>query len=289
MTDLGSPRPFGPAGWHASASLLTRFARHPADLDDATASSLEGHLVACAACRAQLAVVAPLDAAASWDDLADRIDRPRMPLVERLLERLGVGSGLARLVGATPGLWLAGLAAITLLAIAAAVVSTTAEAGGPFLVLAPLVSLAAVAASFAPAADPAGEAGVATPLHGVGLALRRAAVVGATTFGVLGLATLGVPGVGLESAAWMLPALALVVGSLALGTWWRVEVCASALALGWVAVTASLRITQGRHLALADTALFGTTAQVGASAAALVAAIVLAVRSDRYATLEART
>ena len=155
--------------------------------------------------------------------------------------------------------------------------------------LAPLVPLAAVAVSFAPAADPAGETGVATALHGVGLALRRAAVVVSTTFAVLGLATLGVPGVGWESAAWVLPALALVVGSLALGTWWRLEVCASALAITWVAVAAALRLSPGRHVALADSALFGTPMQMAALTAAAVAAAVLAARSDCYATLEART
>ena len=287
MTDTRSFLP-GP-GWHASASSLARFAADPAGLDDASASSIESHLVACAACRSQLATVSPLDVTASWEAVADRVDRPRMPLVERLLERIGVGSGLARLVGATPGLWLAGLAAVTILAVAAVVVSNTADAVGPFLVLAPLVALAAVAASFAPAADPAGETGVATPLHGVGLALRRAAVVVTTTFAVLGVAALGVPGLGIESAAWVLPAVALVVGSLALGTWWRIEVCASALAVAWVAITSSLRLTQGRHLALVDTALFSTTSQMAALAAALVAGLVLAARSDCYATLEART
>lgn len=289
MTD--TPLSGGPpaSGWHAPAALLTRFASNPADVDDVTASSVESHLVACAGCRAQLASVTPLDVASSWGAVADRIDRPRSSRLERVLEHLGAGSGLARLVGATPGLWLAGLGAITALALTAALVSRTTGAAGPFLVLAPLVPLAAVAATFAPAADPAGETGVATPMHGIGLALRRAAVVVVTTFALLGVAALAVPGVGFESAAWVLPALALVLGSLALGTWWRLELCVSALALTWVAVSVSMRVTEGRNLALDETRLFGTAGQAGALAAALLAAAVLAARSDRYATMEARS
>ena len=290
MTDLGPPRPDGPgAGWHAPVSLLARFAAEPASMDDVTAASIESHLVACPTCRTELTAAAPLDVAASWDALADRIDRPRTTVVERLLDRLGVGGGLARLVGATPGLWLAGLAAIAGLAVAAVLVSREADAAGPFLVLAPLVPLASVAATFAPAAEPSGETGVATPLYGVGLALRRAALVVTTTFVLLSVAALAVPGVGLESAGWVLPALALTLGSLALGTWWRVEVCASALALGWVAVTASMRVVEGRQLVVADTAVFGPLGQVAALSFTLLAGSVLVARSDRYATLEARS
>ena len=275
--------------WHASPALLARFASDPAGLDDVTASSVESHLVACAACRGHLAAAAPFDVAASWDAVADRIDRPRATVFERLLEHLGFGSGTTRLVGATPGLWLAGLAAVAVLSVVAALVSRTAGAIGPFLVLAPLVPLAGVAAAFAPAADPAGETGVATPLHGVGLALRRAAIVVATTFVLLASAALVVPGVGAESAAWVLPALAMVLGSLALGTWWRVEVCSAGLAIVWMASTGAVRVIEGYRIPLADTAAFGTGGQAFALIVMLLAGAVLAARSDRYATLEART
>lgn len=289
MNDNASRSGGGP-GWHAPPSLLARFAGEPAALDDVTASSIEGHLVACSACRAQVASATPPSAVtASWDLVADRIDRPRRSLPEWVLRRMGFRSGLARLVGATPALQLAGLAAVIGVAVAAALLSRSVDAGGPFLVLAPLVPLAAVAATFAPAADPAGETGVATPLHGAGLALRRAAFVVGTSFAVLGLAALGVPGVGLEGAAWVLPALALALSSLALGTWWRVEVCVAGLALAWVATTASVWVLESRRLALADTAVFGAAGQFAALAATLLATAILAVRSDRFATLEARS
>lgn len=291
MTDVGSSRSEEPLGrgWHAPPGLLARFAGDPAALDDVTAASIETHLVACQGCRAELAAAAPSGLAASWDAVTDRIDRPRTSLVERFLERLRVGGGVARLVSATPALRLAGLALIAGLAGGAALLARETDAGGPFLVLAPLVPLAAVAATFAPAADPAGEAGVATALHGAGLALRRAAVVLGTTFVLLGLAALGVPGVGLESTAWVLPALALALGALALGTWWRVEHCVAGLAVAWLTATSAAHVVEGRHLALRESALFGSAGQGAALAATLLAAALLAARSDRYATLGARS
>ena len=83
------------ADWHAPPTLLARFAARPRRVDDMTAASLEAHLVACADCRRQLtAAVDPALAAASWDAVADRIDRPRPALLERLLHRIGIGSDL---------------------------------------------------------------------------------------------------------------------------------------------------------------------------------------------------
>jgi hypothetical protein len=273
--------------WHAPAGLLARFAHDPAGLDDVTASSIETHLVACPACRALVAAAAPLDVTASWAAVADRIDRPRPSLVERLLERLGIDDGFARLVGATPALQLSGLAAITGLSVVAAVLGRSANSGGPFLVFAPLVPLAAVAATFAPAGDPAGETGVATALHGAGLAIRRAAIVLGTTFALLALAGLTVPGQGLTAATWVLPALALAVGSLALGTWWRIEVAVGGLAAVWLCITTAAWVTAGRRLSFTESPIFGATGQVAALAATLLAVAILVARSDRFATLEA--
>ena len=274
--------------WHADRALLSSFAADPGAMDDATASSVEAHLVACATCRRQLtSFVDQSVVARHWDDIADRIDRPRPSLVERLLVRLGVADGPARVVASTPALRLAGLVAITAIAVAAAVASRAADAAGPFLVLAPLAPLAAVAASFAPVSDPAGEAGVATPLHGIGLLLRRAAVVLPATFLMVGGAAAVVPGVTSVAAAWVLPAVALVAAALALATWTRVDVAAPAVAAVWVVAVPSIRFVQGRRLAFADTVVFSTAGQLSALAAAAVLVAVLAARRDRFATLEA--
>ena len=73
---------------------------------------------------------------------------------------------------------------------AAVAASRSVDDSRPFLALAPLVPLAGVAVSFGPAPDPAGEAGLATPMHGAGLVLRRPIAVLATSLIVLVAGTL---------------------------------------------------------------------------------------------------
>ncbi|MFN0089891.1 MAG: zf-HC2 domain-containing protein [Acidimicrobiales bacterium] len=271
--------------WHAPPDVLARFVHNPAALDDMTAASVEAHLVVCADCRGQLtAAVSPALVTTSWDAIADRIDQRRPALLERVLHRIGVGSGLGRLLAATPALRGAGLLAICVLAAGAGVLSLTADAEGPFLVLAPLVPLGAVAVSFAPAADPAGEAGVATPMHGAGLVIRRAIAVVGVTFGVLGAAALALPDLGPAAAAWLLPALALALGALALGTWLRVEVALAVLTGTWLLGVLSVWWIAGHDVPLVDSAAFSAAGQIAVVAAA---ATIAAARRDHFATLEA--
>ncbi|MDQ1490465.1 MAG: hypothetical protein QOJ23_2979, partial [Actinomycetota bacterium] len=165
-------------------------------------------------------------------------------------------------------------------------VSRTADAEGPFLVFAPLLPLAAVALSFTAAADPAGEAGVGTPLHGAGLVMRRAAAVLAVTLGLLAGAALALPDLGPAAAAWVLPALALALGALALGTWMRAEVAVAALAGAWLLTVWSLWWLAGHDVAVAESATFAAAGQTAALAAVAVSAAVLFARRDRFATLE---
>lgn len=294
MTDNDQPPPTQPVSvpstppaWHVPAPLLAAFAADPGGLDTVTAASVEAHLMACAGCRRDIATAAgPAVAAASWDAVADRIDRPHPRLVERLLGRLGVGNGISRLLAATPALQAAGLAAVTGVAVLAVVASRSLDAAGPFLVLAPLVPLAAVALSFAPTVDPAGEVGVGTPLHGAGLVVRRAAAVLGVSFGVLGAAALALPDLG-GAVAWVLPSLALVLGALALATWMRAEVAVAGLAGGWLATVWSAWWVAGRDVTIADSATFAAAGQTVALATAAAALAVLVARHDRFATLEA--
>jgi hypothetical protein len=275
------------APWHVPTPLLARFADNPGNVDDVTAASIDAHLVACAECRHALtAAVAPAFAASSWAGVADRIDRPRATVLERLLRRLGMRSATTRLLAATPALQAAGLAAVAFIAVTAGVLSRTAGADGIFLVLAPLVPLGAVAASFASAADPAGEAGVGTPLHGAGLVLRRASAILAVNLGLLGAAALALPDLGPSAAAWVLPSLALARGALALGTWLRAEVAVATLASGWLLTAWGLWWFAGHDVAVADTATFAAHGQMAALAAVAAAVTVLVARRDRFATLE---
>jgi hypothetical protein len=130
---------------------------------------------------------------------------------------------------------------------------------------------------------------VATPVHGAGLLLRRSSAVLGLAFVLLAIAALTLPSLTGGPAAWVLPALALATGSLAVGTWVRVELAVAGFAAAWVAGTATARFLADRHEALADTAPFTAPGQGVAAAAAVLALVVLVKRADRYATLEART
>ena len=274
--------------WHAPPDTLARFARSPEALDDTTASSVEEHLLRCADCR--LAVAESADRSNlrhSWDKVADAIDRPATGFAEHLLVRVGVAPDVARVVGATPGLRLAWLVTTTLLALAAAVVAQGSGSDTPFLVVAPLVPLGSVLLTFLAADDPAGEAGVATPMHGSGLVMRRALATLVPTFVILAMASLVQPDVTKGGGLWVLPGLALTLGALALATATRITLATGALALTWLSLVLTFSILEGHTVSVADGPLFDNLGQATAFALATAAGAVLHIRRDHFSTLEA--
>lgn len=273
--------------WHAPSDTLARFARHPESLDEITASSVEQHLIGCDDCRAMVAGAAdPVLLRSSWDEVADVIDRPTHTFTERALTRLGMPPDLARVVGATPGMRLAWFATTVLLAAAAIAVAHDNGTDAPFLVLAPLVPLGAVLLAFLPTEEPGGEAAAATPMHGATLVMRRVLAVLVPTFVILAIAGLAQPNLAGGGALWVLPGLALVLGSLALATVVRVTVAAGVLAMSWLTLLASVSVLDGRKVPLADTPVFEVVGQSAALTLALIAAAALYARRDRFSTME---
>jgi hypothetical protein len=276
------------AVWHADPEVLARFAAAPAELDDPTASSLEAHLVACARCRAVVtAATDPSLVEQGWQGVADRIDRPRPTLAERVLGRF-LPHHVARVVAATPALrlaWLAAVAAVTAAAVAAA---RQGGADTPFLLMAPVVPLAGVAVTFGPAPDPAGEVALASPLHGAGLVLWRTAAVMVTSLLVLLPGSLALPGMDLHDVGWVLPALALALAAVALSTWVAPFTATAVAAAGWALTLELAALGGGIESSLARGAVFGPPGQVAFAAVAVLAAAVLAVRHPRLSTLEVR-
>lgn len=274
--------------WHVPGEILTRFATEPADLDDVTASSVETHITGCAACRAALATEAdPVALDRSWQAVVDAVDRPCRGVVERLLARLVPGE-TARLVAATPALRVAWLAAVAAMIAVAVAVSRTTGSPAPFLVLAPLVPLGGVAATFRPEADPGGEAGAAAPMASTGLLLRRAQAVVATSMLVLGAGAVALPDLGPAAAAWCLPSLLLTVAALAASTWVDPQRAVAAAALGW---TLALLVAShgGRTVgSLADTALFSASGQAAFAVLAMLATSVVVARRRHFSYLEVR-
>lgn len=273
--------------WHAPPDALARFARSPESLDDLTALSLEEHLIACTECRSIVAGAADDTALQrSWAEVADGIDRPRRTFIERMLVRLGMPDDLARVVGATPGLRIAWL--VTTIALAAAAIAIERDTGSdaPFLLLAPLVPLGSVALAFLPAEEPGGEAAAATPLFGTSLVIRRSLAVLAPTFAILTVAGLAQSDLAHGGAVWILPGLALTLGSLALATYVRATTAVATLALAWLTLLASVSLLEGRTLPVAETQVFGPLGQAAALGIALVAGAALYVRRDRFSTME---
>ena len=272
--------------WHAPPDVLRRFAQEPESLDDVTAASVEQHLVACEQCRGAVASATPAwQVEASWVAVADHIDRPRTTLTEQLLARIGMPSDLARVVGATPGLRLAWLGAIAFLAIAAVQVARQRETEAFFLAVAPLLPLGSVLVAFLPAEEPGGEVASATPLYGAGVVIRRAFAALVPTFLILAATSLALPDLA-DGARWLLPGLALTLGSLVLATWIRPVLGVVILATTWVGILVAVRVLDGRRIPLDSTVVFELRGQLVAFAVAVLAAALLYARRDRFSTVE---
>ncbi len=272
--------------WHAPPDALARYSRSPSDLDEVTAASIEQHLMACNDCRALLsAATAPGDLASSWAAVAEVIDQPRTTVLEALLTRMGMSSGLARVVGATPGLRLAWLVTIAALAIGAVAMGHQHGSDAPFLVVAPLLPLGSVLLTFLPAEEPAGEAAAATPLFGAGVMIRRAVTVLLPTFAILAAASIALPHLA-DGARWLLPGIALAVASLLLSTYVRPAVAISVLGCAWVGAVVAVWVLDGRRLPMASSAVFDARGQLLALLLSLLATSLLYVRRDRFSTVE---
>jgi hypothetical protein len=260
-------------GWHLDEELARGYVENR--VPGVLATSVEQHLVTCPACRALLRPAVPTARlTAVWAEVLERVEAPPVGRLERLLRRAGLDEPTARLVAVTPLLrtsWLAGTVLVLALALLAA--ETGAHAVALFLVLAPMLPVAGVALTFGPAADPAHEIVAGTPYSPVRLLAVRTLVVVSTTFLPAGVAAVLLPvQLGL-ALAWLLPALALTVGTLALSTRVSPHVAASALGVGWVSVVLYGVARNDPFLAAAP------VVQLACLAGLALAAAVLLVRS----------
>ena len=130
--------------WHADEETLRSWASGAAA--PVLAASVEAHLLRCDECRrrtsAQSAGDSAGDSVRRWEELADRIDRPR-------------SHPLLRLGFATPGLRGAWLASLLVLLALPVVVSVLGDHLPLFMALAPVAPLAAVALAYGRNTEPA--------------------------------------------------------------------------------------------------------------------------------------
>jgi hypothetical protein len=292
------PGPAGPVAGpdgHAGEDLLAEYAA--GTVQTLVVWSVEAHLTGCARCRSALS--AHVD--------AERLARNRSVLLvraalgdggrmRRLLCRCGLPDHLLRLLAATPSLrrsWL--LSVIGVLAVvageAAAVKYGWMQAGGtgrlagyrgpevlsPFLLLAPLLVLAGVAAAFLPMFDPANRLAVAAPFSGFTLLLVRS--VSALTAALLPVtaAAFLLPGPGWLPVALLLPSLALCAFALAAAT--VMEPRAAAVTAGVLWAVPVLLLLATAHGALP---VVQRNAQFACAAVLCASAVVLLARRDRF-------
>jgi hypothetical protein len=241
--------------------------------------SVEAHLHRCGQCRSALPVD-PAWLAASWERVAATVTAPRLTLLERALRRCGVPEHLARLLAATATLgkaWLTAVAAVLGFAVFYAYASQAALSEParllPFLLAAPVLPVAGIAVAYGPRVDPVHELLAATPVAGARLLLLRTSAVLVAALVPAGLATPLLPGPPLLGAAWLLPALALTAGCLALATRVPVPAAAGGLAAAWTGGVLVAGALSGERLLG-----FQPAAQLGYGLAAALLTLLVYVR-----------
>ncbi|SEQ93933.1 Putative zinc-finger [Lentzea xinjiangensis] len=258
---------------HPGEHLLRRYARGDDDIAADELWAVEAHLETCAPCRGRLAPD-PL-ATAVWADLAPLVARtPQMPRA-RPWRRL-----LHGWVSPAAGPWLAMMLLVTAAAVGLDQAGTTAGGQVPLVLLvAPVLPVLGVAASWGRSFDPAHELTAATPRAGLPLLFRRTASVLAVV--VPGLAVAGLL-TDVAPARWLLPCLAFTVGTLALGALVGITRAAIGLVVAWAAAIVAPTFAFSRMPIALDAA--ATPVWAGALAAGLV---VIAARRMAFTRLEA--
>ena len=211
---------------HPSPAVIARYTDRAAALDEVTLWSVEVHLEDCAQCRARVAGVTTGDAADLLARIATGVDR-------------GIAAGPAparRSWTAAPNRWmvwhLVPWLTMTVAVLGCAVLLQALMPSLPALVslLAPIAPLPGVAIAWSRRHDPAWELIAGTPAAGLGMLLRRTAAVLVVVVPALALAS---SRTGASLALTLLPCLAFVAGTIALGAFVGVHRAAAGLGLTW--------------------------------------------------------
>lgn len=236
---------------HASMRIIDTYARGDTDIAVDEVWALEAHLETCRVCRdrlsAAVATRAPAVAAlidTVWSDLG-----PQSAAATTMRRRCW---SPRRARWLTPAMvpWLAMVVSVTLLALLLDLAGTGAGFGSGevslMLLLAPVLPVLGVAASWSRGLDPAYELTASAPRAGLYLVLRRTVSVLAVVVPALFLGG-HVAGVsGTTAVQWLLPCLAFTSTTLALGGVIGVTRAAVALVAVWVAVVVAPTLAASR-------------------------------------------
>lgn len=226
--------------WHASGSALRAWV--DGTCGPVVGASVEQHLVRCAECRAQVAHLVPAAPhAAGWEAVLAAVEVPRPSTAERWLRRAGLSPADTMIMATAPRVlvaWFACLLGMLGFTFVARDIGGQDGALVAFLLVAPLLPVAGVALAYGPAADPSYEIVLASPYLMLRLVLLRSTAVLATALPVIAVAGLLLPISALAAVAWLLPALGFTVAVLVVGTWFRAEYAATAIAAAWILAVA---------------------------------------------------
>ena len=268
--------------WHAPLELLASYAQ--GDLDHARAISIEAHTLRCGECQARLADLAAPLVDRTWSSIADTIDAPRIPWIERWLGRLGVPPPIARLVGTTPSVrfsWFVSTLASLALGVALSHGASGSGRSLPFLVIAPVIPVLVIAAAYGSPLGSTNDIERATPFAPWRLLLLRSMTVLVVCVATSAVLSLGIAGPAARTWLWLAPALALTALVLALSTWVSLSRAATTTAALWiVSILACSVVRAGNTDAVFSRfVMFRPMGQLVTLAVALVSWLVFAMRS----------
>ncbi|MEU9882176.1 zf-HC2 domain-containing protein [Streptomyces phaeochromogenes] len=234
---------------HASMRIIEGYAHGGTDLAADEVWAVEAHLEACRVCRDRLSAVvsARVPAMASLVDTVWSGLEPQLAVTATMPRGRRWSAPLSRWMTPTMVPWLAMVVGVTLLALLLDLSDTGSGSGSGevslVLLLAPVLPVLGVAASWSRGLDPAYELTASVPRAGLYLVLRRtASVLGV----VVPLLLVGGWATGVMVAQWLLPCLAFTSTTLALGGVVGVTRAAVVLSTVWACVVVAPTLATSR-------------------------------------------
>ncbi|MFF7565087.1 zf-HC2 domain-containing protein [Streptomyces pseudovenezuelae] len=230
---------------HASKRIIEGYVRGGADLSADEVWAVEAHLETCRVCRDGLS--AAVDAGAP--EVARLVDtvwsglEPRLAVTAPMPRRRRWSARLSGWMTPTMVPWLAMAVGVTLLTLLLDRVYAGSGEVSLVLLLAPVLPVLGVAASWSRGLDPAYELTASAPRSGLHLVLRRTASVLAVVVPAL---LVGGWATGVMVVQWLLPCLAFTATTLALGGVIGVTRAAFVLAAVWAAVVVAPTVVTSR-------------------------------------------
>jgi hypothetical protein len=268
--------------WHIPDPALRAWVDGTAPMT--TAASVEQHLISCDRCRSSVAAlatptIAP-DLDLAWQGIRDAVEAQPLNLVGRTLHRFGMSEPEAILLSSAPavtGAWITGVALVALFTVFAA--GTSPGRGlAAYLIVAPLLPVAGVAAAYGSEADPTYELTLSAPFSKLRLLLLRTGAVVATCVPITALAALPMTGPWWIAVVWLLPAAAFVMLTLAAATYAPPAYAAGGIAIGWIALTAPALLHRE------PLQLVSSSSLIAYAVIAVIGGLVFSARSQHLAT-----